>query len=90
MEHPITSISGYKRAFNSIGYVKKYDGKVQVVVADGDSVRLVPVPPPETIVQAIPRGTPSEPTTTVETATARESKAGVTVASSSIGDPATQ
>jgi hypothetical protein len=87
-ERSITSIGGYEHALNYIGYVKKYDGKIEVVVPDGDSVLLVPATPSETTAQAIPRGALSEATTAVETAAAPESKAAVTVASSAIGDPA--
>ena len=85
-EDSSTSIRGVEAASNSMGYVKKYDGKVEVVVADGDSVRLVPATHSETITQAIPPGDPREATHAVQTPTAQEFKAPVTVASSALGD----
>jgi hypothetical protein len=39
---------------NSLGYVQKADGKVEAVVADGDSVRLVPDNPAVTMAQSAP------------------------------------
>ena len=87
-EHSIASISSYEVSLKYLGYVKKYDGKVEVVMPDGDSVRLVPATPSAMIAQSIPRGTLSEATTAVVTAASPESKATITLASSTIGDPA--
>jgi Tfp pilus assembly protein PilP len=41
---------------NSLGFVQKADGKVETVVADGDTVRLVPGAPAVTMAQAAPPG----------------------------------
>ena len=40
---------------DSLGYVQKADGKIETVVADGDTVRLVPEAPRVTMAQVIPR-----------------------------------
>ncbi len=40
---------------NSLGYVQKADGKIETVVADGDTVRLVPETPTVTMAQVTPR-----------------------------------
>jgi hypothetical protein len=82
----ITSTNGVELASNCIGYVKKYDGKIEVVVADEDSVRLVPATHSETITQAIPPGDHREATPAAEVPTAQSFRAPVTVASSAVGD----
>lgn len=60
---------------NSLGYVEKSDGKVETIVADGDSVRLVPSSPDvmarvDAPANGQPQGNP------VETSTAMASAAG--------------
>jgi Tfp pilus assembly protein PilP len=45
---------GVEPAANSLGYVQQGDGKVVAVVADGESVRLVPQAPPETMAHVTP------------------------------------
>jgi len=85
-EDSITSPNGIELASNSIGYVKKYDGKVEIVVPDGDSVRLVPTTHPETITQAIPPGDHRAATPAAEVPTAQSFTEPLTVASSALGD----
>lgn len=46
--------SPVETASNSLGYVEKSDGKVEAIVADGDSVKLVPQAQTETLAQAAP------------------------------------
>jgi len=87
-EDQSTSMRGVEVASNSIGYVKKYDGKIEVVVPDGDSVRLVPAPHSETIAQAIPPGDHREATPAAQAPNTQGFRAPVTVASSALGDSA--
>jgi hypothetical protein len=47
---------GGEPASSSLGYVQQTDGKVVAVVADGESVRLVPQTPTETLAQVTPPG----------------------------------
>jgi len=67
--------------------VQKSDGKIEAVVADGDSVRLVPVTQSETMAKPIPPGGHREATPAVQGPTSQGFKAPVTVASSALGDP---
>jgi len=85
-EDSSTSARGVEVASNSIGYVKKYDGKIEVVVADGDSVRLVPAKHSETITQAIPPSDHPEAAHAAQDRTDQGFRVPVTVASSALGD----
>ena len=80
-EQPPSSSEVVEGTSNSLGYVQKYDGKVEAVVADGDSVRLIPETRTESIAQAIPTGI-------VQASTAQGFKSSATVASSGLGAPA--
>ena len=52
--HPATT-QALEPVANSVGYVQQADGKVEDVVADGDSVRLIPeTPAPSTMAQVTP------------------------------------
>ena len=50
----ITPPQGVELAENSLGYVQRANGKVESVVADGDTVRLVPETPTVTMAQVSP------------------------------------
>ncbi len=51
------SLDSHKTIVNSLGYVQESNGKVEAVMADGDSVRLVPEGQSETMAQnALPAG----------------------------------
>jgi Tfp pilus assembly protein PilP len=73
----------------SLGYVQKADGKVEAVLADGDSVRLVPVAagvalaqvaaPPPALAEASPAQVPAPP---VEPVAATASSTGEVMAAS--------
>jgi Tfp pilus assembly protein PilP len=53
-EARITPPQGVELAENSLGYVQRANGKVESVVADGDTVRLVPETPAVTMAQVSP------------------------------------
>jgi Tfp pilus assembly protein PilP len=53
-EARITPPQGVELAENSLGYVQRANGKVESVVADGDTVRLVPETPTVTMAQVSP------------------------------------
>jgi len=56
-ENPAHQSHLVEHAANSLGYVQKSNGKVEAIVADGDSVRLVPEEQAETMAQnALPAG----------------------------------
>jgi hypothetical protein len=82
----VALISSYEHAEKSLGYVKKYDGDVEVVMTDGDSVRLVPAKHSETIAQAIPASGPREATQAAPAPSTQGSRTPLTVASSAVGD----
>ena len=82
------SLPGVGLVANSLGYVEKYDGKVEAVLADGESVRLVPATESETMAQPIPPGDHGESIHAVQTPTAQGFTAAVTIASSALGDSA--
>jgi hypothetical protein len=50
-------------AANSLGYVEQADGKIQTVVADGESVRLVPQTPTVAMAQVTPPANIQKPAT---------------------------
>lgn len=77
-EQPLSSDKVIESTSNSLGYVQKYDGRVEAVVADGDSVRLVPQTQTETMAQAAPAGGIPAPDAT-------GFKFSATVASSALG-----
>ena len=79
-EQPLSSDKVIESTSNSLGYVQKYDGKVEVVVGDGDSVRLVPETRTETMAQAAPAGS-------VQIPSATGFKSSATVAGSGLGRP---
>jgi len=49
------TVQGEYPVANSLGYVEKGDGKVEAIMADGDSVRLVPTNPAALSVEGAPR-----------------------------------
>ena len=57
-EDRIAPPQGAEPVADSLGYVQEADGKIETVVADGDSVRLVPETPTETLAQVAPRRSP--------------------------------
>jgi hypothetical protein len=54
-EDRIAPSQGTEPVANSLGYVQEADGKIETVVADGDTVRLVPEIPTVTMAQVAPR-----------------------------------
>jgi len=57
-QQPSTPPVAAEPGANSLGYVQKADGKVESVVADGETVRLVPEAPTVTMAEATPRHSP--------------------------------
>ncbi len=58
--HPST-VQAAEPIANSLGYVQQADGKIEAVVADGESVRLVPETPAVAMAQATPPGDIQKP-----------------------------
>jgi hypothetical protein len=69
---------------NSLGYVQESNGKIEAVLADGDSVRLVPQRQTETLAQSTPPGNSAGAAQAVQTSTVQNFKVPVTVASASL------
>jgi Tfp pilus assembly protein PilP len=57
-EDRIAPPQGAEPAANSLGYVQEADGKIETIVADGDTVRLVPETPTVTMAQVAPPHSP--------------------------------
>jgi hypothetical protein len=57
-EGPMAPPQGSEPVANSLGYVQEADGKIETVVADGDSVRLVPETPTVSMAQVAPGHSP--------------------------------
>jgi len=79
----------------SLGYVEKSDGKVEAVMADGDTVRLVPASAATLMAQAAPVALPPAPVASAPAPVAEEAPAPLAaVASTTVeaaaGNPATR
>jgi hypothetical protein len=73
--------------YKSIGYVEKHNGSVDAIVAEGDSVRLIPTRAAAAATRTEPAVEPHVASRTVEGASIHETKPPVTVASSGANNP---